>query len=288
MSTCRAAAPSRTWRAPGTTPRPCCAIWRWHVPDLARRTAALAITGQGDGTWLIDGEGEPVAPAWLWLNSRAAGIVRELDRSGVRDLVYRHTGCAMNACNQSAHLIWLKRHAPDLLGQAATAFHCKDWLYFKLTGERCTDVSEGTFTFGDFRTRRYVPELLAAFGLAEKARLLPAMVEGSRATHPLTAAAAAATGLPEGLPVVLGYLDVLSAGPRRRGLRARPGDRLLDRRLDRDAHALRRRRGRPAPRAGADRLHHAVPGAGQRDADAVQHGRHPEHRLGGRPGARGG
>ena len=49
-----------------------------HVPDLARRTAALAITGQGDGTWLIDGDGEPVAPAWLWLDSRAAGIVREL------------------------------------------------------------------------------------------------------------------------------------------------------------------------------------------------------------------
>ena len=43
-----------------------------HVPDLARRTAALAITGQGDGTWLIDREGEPVAPAWLWLTSRAA------------------------------------------------------------------------------------------------------------------------------------------------------------------------------------------------------------------------
>ena len=35
------------------------------------------------------------------------------------------------------------------------------------------------------------------------------MLEGTGSTHPLTAAAAAATGLPEGLPVVLGYLDVL-------------------------------------------------------------------------------
>lgn len=183
-----------------------------HVPDLAQRTAALAITGQGDGTWLIDGDGEPVAPAWLWLDSRAAAIVRELDRSGVRDLVYRYTGCALNACNQSAHLIWLKRHAPELLARSATSFHCKDWLYCRLTGERRTDISEGTFTFGNFRTRAYEPELLAAFGLAEEARLLPEMVEGSRTTHPLTAIAAAATGLPEGLPVTLGYLDVLSAG----------------------------------------------------------------------------
>ena len=35
------------------------------------------------------------------------------------------------------------------------------------------------------------------------------MVDGSRTTHQLTAAAAAATGLPEGLPVALGYVDVL-------------------------------------------------------------------------------
>ena len=50
------------------------------VEDLASRTAAIAVTGQGDGTWLIDRDGEPVAPAWLWLDSRAAAIVEELDR----------------------------------------------------------------------------------------------------------------------------------------------------------------------------------------------------------------
>lgn len=179
------------------------------LPGLASRALALAVTGQGDGTWLYDAAGEPVAPAWLWLDSRAAGIVRELDQNGVRAFAYRHTGCGMNACNQSGHLIWLKRHAPHLLARAATACHCKDWLYFKLTGERVTDVSEGCFTFGSFRERRYVPELLTAFGLERHADLLPPLVDGSRTTHPLTAAAAAATGLPEGLPVSLGYVDVL-------------------------------------------------------------------------------
>ena len=46
------------------------------VPGLGGRVLALAVTGQGDGTWLIDLAGEPVARAWLWLESRAAGIVR--------------------------------------------------------------------------------------------------------------------------------------------------------------------------------------------------------------------
>ena len=44
------------------------------VPDLTSRLAAVAVTGQGDGTWLIDAEGEPVAPGWLWLDARAAQI----------------------------------------------------------------------------------------------------------------------------------------------------------------------------------------------------------------------
>ena len=46
-----------------------------RVPDLQARVAAIAVTGQGDGTWLIDDEGRPVAPALLWLDSRAARLV---------------------------------------------------------------------------------------------------------------------------------------------------------------------------------------------------------------------
>jgi erythritol kinase len=180
-----------------------------RLPQLARRTAALAVTGQGDGTWLIDGDGEPVGGGWLWLDSRAAAIVDELERDGVRQRIFPYTGCGLNACQQSAHLLWLKRHAPERLARAATAFHCKDWLYLQLTGIRATDRSEGTFTFGDFRRREYEPAVLEALGLADLRHLLPPMLDGSTTTHSLTDAAAAATGLAPGTPVALGFLDVI-------------------------------------------------------------------------------
>lgn len=179
------------------------------VDSLPRRLAALAVTGQGDGTWLVDEEGGPVAPAWLWLDSRAAGIVEAAARDGTRARLFRHTGCGLNACNQSSQLAWLERNEPALLDRATTALHCKDWLYLKLTGVRATDPSEGCFTFGDFRTRRYVPEILERLGLGERAALLPPMIDGSRTTHPLAAKAADEIGLPEGLPVSLGYVDVV-------------------------------------------------------------------------------
>ena len=60
----------RTWTDTATTLR----MLAEKVPELAKRVAAIAVTGQGDGTWLIDERGKPVAPAWLWLDARAASI----------------------------------------------------------------------------------------------------------------------------------------------------------------------------------------------------------------------
>jgi erythritol kinase len=178
------------------------------IVNLAQRVIALGVTAQGDGTWLIDAAGEPVAPAWLWLDSRAAGIVEEAERDGTTALNYPITGCGMNACQQSAHLMWMKRHAPELLARAATGMHCKDWLYFKLTGVRATDVSEGVFTFGDFRRRAYSAEVLDHYGIAELGRLLPPIINGAETSHPPTDEAARQVGLKPGTPVSLGFVDV--------------------------------------------------------------------------------
>ena len=41
-------------------------------PGPTAPSVAISVTGQGDGMWLIDQAGEPVAPAWLWLDARSA------------------------------------------------------------------------------------------------------------------------------------------------------------------------------------------------------------------------
>ena len=49
-----------------------------------------------------------------------------------------------------SQLRWILENAPEMIEGATTGFHCKDWLYFKLTGQRATDPSEANFTFGIF------------------------------------------------------------------------------------------------------------------------------------------
>ena len=180
-----------------------------RVPDLARRVAALAVTAQGDGTWLIDADGEPVGGGLLWLDSRAASLASDYLKTDAYREHYARTGSGLNACMASAQLAWMKRWQPERIARAATCFHCKDWLYFKLTGARVTDPAEGNFTFGNYRTREYEPSILEGMGIADCARLLPPMIDGVSETGKLTASAAAETLLPEGLPVSLAYLDVV-------------------------------------------------------------------------------
>ena len=182
------------------------------VPNLRDRLVAISVTGQGDGMWLIDKAGEPVAPAWLWLDARSAAITEAFAQSADYPAHYQRTGTGVNACQMSMQLVWMTRNRPDLLARATTGFHCKDWLYFKLTGVRATDPSEGNFTFGQYRTRSYAPDVLDVLGASDAKSLLPEMVEGTQVAGALTPEAAVLTGLKAGTPITLGYVDVLCTG----------------------------------------------------------------------------
>ncbi|MGE3871637.1 MAG: FGGY family carbohydrate kinase [Parvibaculaceae bacterium] len=199
---------ARTWRDAAQTLRDLAD----KIDNLEARVIAVAVTGQGDGMWLVDKEGKPVAPAWLWLDSRAASIAEEFTLSPSYAAHYERTGTGVNACQQNVQLAWLGRHAPEALARAQSAHHCKDWLYFKLTGARASDPSEANFTFGNYRSRNYAPDILDALGVSEAKRLLPEIVDGTERSHGLSADAAAATGLAAGTPVVLGYVDVVCTG----------------------------------------------------------------------------
>ncbi|EFO32023.1 xylulose kinase [Roseibium sp. TrichSKD4] len=182
------------------------------IPNCANRCLSLAVTGQGDGTWLVDNNGTPIHDGWLWLDGRAADISKALQQGETGKRIYEVTATGINISQMRSHLCWMKAHAPDLLEKAGKALHCKDWLYLQLTGEFATDITEGLFTFGDFKTRTYSNKLLADLGLGEFKHILPPILDGTTTAHGLSAKAASQTGLPQGLPVSLGLVDVMCCG----------------------------------------------------------------------------
>jgi erythritol kinase (D-erythritol 1-phosphate-forming) len=180
-----------------------------RIENLAARTLAVAVTAQGDGTWLVGAGNRPVTDGWIWLDARAAATVKRL-RGTEADLArFHHTGSGLNVCQQGSQIAHMLATTPELVAEAEVALHPKDWLYLNLTGVRATDPSEACFTFGDFRTRRYCDTVIEALGLTAQRPLLPPILDGSETAHPLTEAAARETGLRAGTPVSLGYVDVV-------------------------------------------------------------------------------
>lgn len=180
-----------------------------RVEGLAQRTRAVAVTGQGDGTWLVGAGNEPASDAWLWLDARAAGTVRRLQGKPASRARFEATGTGLAACGQGAQLAHMAATLPELLDRTEVALHCKDWLYLKLTGVRATDPSEASFTFGNFRTREYDDAVIEALELTAHRALLPEILDGTEITHELSPEAAKATGLLAGTPVCLGFVDIV-------------------------------------------------------------------------------
>ena len=167
----------------------------------------LGLTGQMHSAVFLDGDGGVLRPAILWCDQRTARECDELTglAGGRAGLIDKTLNVALPGFT-APKLLWLRRHEPERAARLRTLLVGKDYVRFRLTGGRVTDVSDasGTLLF-DVAARRWSEAMLSA--LAIEPTLLPRCVESREVAGALTAEAARATGLPAGLPVVGGAGD---------------------------------------------------------------------------------
>jgi erythritol kinase len=200
---------------PGYSEQDMMAVWdavvftiRAATHQLHEKVEMIALTGQGDGCWLIDAAGRPTGHAILWNDGRAAPIVERWSEAGIPVRVFQINGSAMFAGLQNAILTWLKENEPQRVERAYKSLYGDGWIFFNLTGEAGVDESDAAAPFLDIRTRHYSPDLLALYGLEWAERLLPEVRGNDRRAAPLQPSAASALGLPPGLPVVMAPYDI--------------------------------------------------------------------------------
>ncbi len=174
----------------------------------ARDVAAVGVAGQGDGAWMIDRDGRPVAPAPLWSDGRATDAIDGWAASGALSRLYERGGTVLWPGSQAALLAWYQEHEPELLSRVDTVFCSKDWIRYRLTDTIGTDQTDGSIPFMDLAERALITGQLELVGLARHADRLPPMGTSTDVVGSVTTTAAAATGLRSGTPVVAGLLDV--------------------------------------------------------------------------------
>ncbi len=174
-------------------------------PDAAAAVRGLGIDGQMRGVVLVDDASEPVRPAILWNDNRCGAEVEAIAGDDLERL-QAITHNVLNTMCTLPKLLWLTAHEPAALSGARTMLYPKDYVRLCLTGERATDLSDAAgSSLYDVEAQAWSDELLERFGIPRG--VLPEVRRATDIAGPLSESAAADTGLPPGLPVIIGGSD---------------------------------------------------------------------------------
>jgi xylulokinase len=174
------------------------------------RIAGVAFAGQMLALVPMDASGRPTRPAISWLDHRAEAEARRITRRfGGRAVLQRVAAGAPTGKDLVAKVAWLRRHEPAVHRATAAYGDATSYLVARATGRLGLDptAAGGTGLFGG-RKRQWSPVLARLVGFP-LGRMPP--VRPGTDVAPLTAAAAAALGLPAGLPVATGLADIPAA-----------------------------------------------------------------------------
>ena len=180
--------------------------------------AGLALTTQRSTVVNLDRDGRPLRPAVVWLDQRRTEGLPRL--GGLWGASFRAVGMTetVAAFQAEAECNWIKVHQPEVFEKTAKFLLLSGYLTWKLTG-RYVDSTGGQVGYlpFDFRRHRWAHRLDWKWKiLAIRPDQLPDLVAPGTPIGPLTAAAAEATGLRAGLPVIAAAADkaceVLGAG----------------------------------------------------------------------------
>ncbi|MFC3999049.1 xylulokinase [Nocardiopsis sediminis] len=188
------------------------------VDGRAHRVEAVGLSGQMHGVVLTEAGGDPVRPAMLWPDARAA---TQLDRYAALDAdAHRRLANPPMPGAAGPMLAWLGEHEPPALACARWALQPKDWLRLRLTGRAATDPSDasGTLLY-DLVADDWAPDIAAALGI--RPDLLAPVQPSAHWAGDLLPGAADALGLRPGTPVVTGAADTAAAAL---GTGLAPGD----------------------------------------------------------------
>jgi xylulokinase len=178
-----------------------------RVAHGADRIAGIAGCGQMHGTVLVDGAGELVLEEVpLWNDKRTRELVdrfsAERDTEALLPIVANPPTVAWPAFK----LAWIKQNEPKAYNAALTVLMPKDYINFKLTGERRIDLCEASCSYMfDIQSRNWSEKILGLLGLDPTK--LPPVSPATELLGVVTKEAAQITGLRAGTPVAVGAGD---------------------------------------------------------------------------------
>ena len=167
---------------------------------------AVSITNQRETIVPVDDEGNPLHNAIVWQDRRTIPQCTTIRDGLGAEAVYKETGLTIDPYFSAPKIIWFRDERPDLFCATHKFLLVHDFLLYRLTGVFATDYSNASRTML-FSVERFEWSKQMCEALEIPKELLPGAHPSGTVVGEVTRAAAKATGLPEGLPVVAGGGD---------------------------------------------------------------------------------
>lgn len=172
-----------------------------------KHIASVGCSGIGPCMLPVDAEGDALRQAVLYgIDTRAKDEIDEMTARYGADAILRHSGMALTTQAVGPKILWLARHEPEVMAQAARIVGCPTYLVQRLTGA-CVVDHYGAANYAPF----YDIEKLAWDTALTRDTCAPDLLPEARWTTEIAghihAAAAQETGLAEGTPVIVGTVD---------------------------------------------------------------------------------
>ncbi len=179
-------------------------------PRARDALTGIGVAGMLPALVLLDANGRPLRPSIQQSDARCDAELAHLLATTDPARFLATTGNGLNQQVAAPKLHWLAKHEPDILAQAKTLTGSYDYISWRLTGNRTAERNWALEAgFLDLHTAEPAPDLIALAGIAPG--LLPPVREGHTRLGEVTPEAAAATGLPAGLPVIAGSADHIAS-----------------------------------------------------------------------------
>ena len=171
--------------------------------------SGISFCGQMHGAVLLDSSNNPVSPAIIWADSRCAAECEEITEI-LGQHVLRDT--LMNRIfpgTQAAIIHWLRKHELQTWQRVRRILLPKDYLRFRMCGLFHSEPSDASATLlFDQNQRDWSTEVLKKLGIPVE--FLPYIVASDQVIAE-TEGIEECTGIPEGVPLVLGGSDQAAA-----------------------------------------------------------------------------
>ena len=170
----------------------------------ASQIAGVTATAMREGMVLYNKNKEVI---WACPNvdGRATDEAVEMIQKGLAPAIY-NTGGDWLSIISPPRLWWIRNHMPEVYDEIAHMNMLSDWVLFKLSGELVTDPSIGSSSgIFDLSTRKWSSELTELANLPKD--IYAPVYECGTMIGKVDRAAAEATGLKEGTPVITGGAD---------------------------------------------------------------------------------